>query len=82
MTLQRNLLRHFGKDYFALVLAMKMMWKKETTNLADIILKIICHAEINNENEKNKVDNVNVLTMGTQQKQTLWEMCTTQECID
>lgn len=58
------------------------MWKEETINLADTILKIICHAEINNENEKNKANNINVLTVGTQQEQTLWEMCTTQEYID
>ena len=52
MTLQGNLLRHLGKDYSALVSAIKMTWNEETTNLADTILRIIRHAEIKKEMRK------------------------------
>lgn len=39
------------------------MEKKETTDLADTILRIICHAEINKKNKKNIANNLNVFTI-------------------
>lgn len=64
MTLQENLFRHLGKDYFALVLAIETLLKEETMDLADTILKIIHHAEINKKNKKNIANNVNALIVG------------------
>lgn len=66
MTLQENLLRHLGKDYFALVFVIETSWKKETIDLANTILRIICHAEINKENKKNTANNVNAFAVGAQ----------------
>lgn len=37
--------------------------------MADTILKIICHIEINKKNEKDMVNNVNVFTVGAKRKQ-------------
>ena len=61
MTLQRSLLCHLGRDYAALVSAIETNWKDETTDLADTILRVIRHAEINKGNDKNNTD-VKVLT--------------------
>ena len=82
MTLQGNLLRHLGKDYSALVSAIETTWKEETTDLADTILRIIRHAEINKGNEKDTANNVNAFAMGAQRERALWGTCTNQECID
>ena len=71
MTLQENLLRHLGKNYSALVLAIETIWKEETMDLADIILRIICHAEINKENKKNTANNINVFAVSAQREQAL-----------
>ena len=77
MTLQRNLLTHLGKDYSALVSAIETTWKEETTELADTILRIIRHAEINKGNEKDTADNVNALAVGAQRERALRGTCTT-----
>ena len=69
MTFQGNLIRHLGKDYSALVLVIETTCKEETTDLADTILRIIRHSEINKRNEKNTADNVNALVVGAQQEQ-------------
>lgn len=82
MTLQGNFFRHLSKDYFALVLIIKTKWKKETIDLADTILRIICHAEINKRNKKDIANNINTLAVGVKRKQALWGMCTNQRCID
>ena len=39
LTLQGNLLRHLGKEYSALVTTIETEWKKETTSLADTVLR-------------------------------------------
>lgn len=65
IVLQENLLRHLGRDYFALVSVIETTWKEETTDLGDTILRVIRHAEINKENEKDTAKNVNALTVGT-----------------
>lgn len=82
ITLQGNLLRHLGKDYSALVSAIETTWKEETTDLADTILRIIRHAEINKGNEKDTADNVNALAVGAQRERAPRGSCTNQECID
>lgn len=65
MTLQENFFRHLSKDYSVLMVsAIKMTWKKETTDLADTILRIIRYTEINKGNMKNMVNNINALAMG------------------
>lgn len=71
MTLHGNLLRHLGKNYFALVSAIETMSKEETIDLVDIILRIIYYAKINKRNEKDITNNVNTFAMSTQQKQLI-----------
>ncbi len=66
MTLQGNLLRHLGKDYLALVLAIKGEWKEETTNLSDTILRVIRRAEIDKENAQDVARNTKILATVTQ----------------
>lgn len=56
ITLQRSLLQHLGKDYAALVLTIKTMWKNKTTDLADIIFRVIRYAKINKRNNKDSTD--------------------------
>ncbi len=51
MTLQGSLLRHFGKDYSALVSAIETTWTGKTTDLQDTIFWVIWHAEINKNND-------------------------------
>ena len=80
MTLQGDLLRHLGKDYLAVVSAIETRWTEEITNLSDIILRIIRHAEIKKRNEENSTENVKVLATGA--PQTPKRTCTIQECID
>lgn len=43
MILQANMLPNFGSEYSALVSAVQIEWKKEITNLSDIILRVICY---------------------------------------
>lgn len=69
MTLQENLLRHFGKYYSTLVSAIQTMWKEETMDVVNTITQIICYAEISQGNERNTADNVNALIVGAQQEQ-------------
>lgn len=68
ITLQENLFKHLGKDYFALVLAIETTWKEKTTDLVDIILKIIRHTEINKKNKKDMADKRNAFAVGAQQE--------------
>ena len=56
MTLQESLLRHLGRDYAALVSAIETNWKNKITHLADTILQVIRHAEINKGNNKDNAD--------------------------
>lgn len=46
MALQGSLLRHLGRDYSALAPAIETVWRDETTDLGDTILRVIRHAEI------------------------------------
>lgn len=66
MIFQGSLLKYLGKDYLALVLAIKTIWKEETINLIDTIFRVICYTKINKNINKNLVKNVNVLTIGVQ----------------
>ncbi len=79
MILQGSLLQHLGKDYSTAVSAIETGWTEETTNLSDIILRIIRHAEIKKRNEENSTENVKVLA--TEAPQTPKSTCTTQEYI-
>lgn len=45
--------------------AIKRNWTEKTINLADTILHIIRHTEINKRNEENLVGNVKILAIGT-----------------
>lgn len=80
MTLQGSLLRHLGKDYSALVSAIETSWTEENTDLAETILRIIRHAEINKGNMEDSAENTKVLA--TRVPQAPKGTCTTQECID
>lgn len=64
ITLQRSLFRHLSKNYSILVSAIETMWEKESTNLANTILRIIWYVEINKRNEKDTANNVNAFAMG------------------
>ena len=66
ITLQRNFLRHRGKDYLALVSAIETTWKEEIIDLGDTILRIIRHVEINKRNKKDTADYVNAFAVDTQ----------------
>lgn len=61
MILQKSLFQHFGKNYLAVMSAIETAWTDERINLSDIILRIICHVEINKRNEEDIVKNVKVL---------------------
>lgn len=52
ITIQKSLLQHLKKGYSALVWTIKTTLTNETINSSDIILCIICHAKINNENKE------------------------------
>lgn len=66
ITFQKNFLKHFGRNYFVLVLAIKTMWKEKITNLANTILKIIRYAKIKKENKKNIANNINIFIIDIQ----------------
>lgn len=69
MTLQGSLFRHLGKDYSALVSDIETTWKEETTDLQDIILRVIRHAEINKGNNQDMAANIsNPLAVNTQRE--------------
>ena len=57
MALQGSLLRHLGKNYSALVSAIKITWKDKTTDLQDTILQIIRCAKINKGNDQDIASN-------------------------
>ena len=78
MTLQGSLLRHLGRDYTALVSAIETNWKDETTNLANIILQVIRHTEINKGNDK---DNADVKVLAANIYQAPKRTCTTKEYV-
>lgn len=71
--------QHLGKDYAALVLAIKTAWKDETTNLANTIIQVIRHTKINKGNNKDSTD-VKVLAASIYQAPK--EICTTKECVE
>lgn len=50
--------------------------------MADIILGIIHHAEINKKNKKDRADIINALAVDAQQRKAFWGTYTNQECID
>ena len=64
MTLKGSLFRHLGKNYAAFVSAIKIEWKEETTNLSDIILRVIRHAKINKGNAQDLAESTKVLSTG------------------
>ena len=86
MTLQGSLLQHLGKDYSALVSAIKTTWMDETTDLQDIILRVIQHIEINKDNDQdvamNTSSSTNALTVNIQRERASRGTCTTQKCIN
>ncbi len=82
MAIQRGLLRHLGKGYSALVLAIKTTCTNETTDLSHTILRIIRHAEINKGNKEDSTENPSKVVLATRTPQAPRRMCTTQECID
>ena len=59
IALQGSLLRHLGKDYSALVSAIKMVCEDGNTNLSNTILCITRHAEINKNNADDNADTPN-----------------------
>lgn len=67
ITLQDSLLRHFGKNYSDLVLAINTAWMEDTTVFIDTILRVIPYAEINKENNKNTAENVITFAVRVQQ---------------
>lgn len=79
MTLQGSLFQHLGKDYLALVLVIKTVWMEETTDLADTILRVIKHAEMNKRNDLNNAK-VKILTVGIHRAPQ--KTCKTKECIE
>ena len=79
MTLQGSLLRHLGRDYAALVSAIETNWKDETTDLANTILRVIRHAEINKGNDK---DNADVKVLAANIHRAPKSTCTTKECVE
>ena len=79
MTLQGSLLRHLGRDYAALVSAIETNWKDETTDLADTILRVIRHAEINKGNNK---DNADVKVLAANIHQAPKRTYTTKKCVE
>ena len=80
MTLHGSLLRHFGRDYAALVSAIETNWKDKTTDLANTILQVIRHAEIKKGNDKDHAD-VKVLAANIHQasKATAQQKCASRE---
>ena len=77
LTLQGNLLRHFGKEYSALVTTIETEWKKETTSLANTVLRVVRHAEINKGNERDMASNIPIpLAVGIQREQASRGTCT------
>lgn len=69
IALQGSLLQHLGKDYSALVSAIETTWKKETTDLQDIIFQIMRHAEINKGNNQDMTENTtNAMAVNAQQE--------------
>ena len=79
MTLQGSLLHHLGKDYAALVSAIETNKKDETIDLADTILRVIRHAEINKGNNK---DNANVKVLAANIHRAPKGTCTTKKCVE
>lgn len=79
MTLQESLLRHLGRDYAALVSAIKTSQKDEITDLANTIFQMIKHAKINKSNDKNNAD-VKVLAANIHQAPKGTYI--TKECVE
>lgn len=56
MILQESLTRQLKREYVALVLAIETNWKDMTVDLANTMLQVIKHTEINKGNNKNNAD--------------------------
>lgn len=82
MALQKSLLQHLGKNYSAFVSAIEIVWKDKRTNLDDIILKVICHVEINKKNEENSADISNVKVLAANIYKAPKKTYTTKECME
>lgn len=78
MTLEGSLLCHLERDYAAFVSAIETNWKDKTTDLADTILRVIRHAEINKGNNK---DNADVKVLAANIHRAPKGICTTKECV-
>ena len=78
ITLQKSLLCHLGRDYAALISAIKTNWKDETTDLANTILRVIRYAEISKGNNKN---NVNIKVLAANIHRALKRTCTIKEYV-
>lgn len=63
MILQRSFFKHFTKDCLVVISAIEINWIKETANLTNIILCIICYIKINKRNEEDSAGNIKVLAI-------------------
>lgn len=79
MILQRSLLCRLRKDYAAFVTAIETNQKDKTINLADSILQVIRHAEINKDNNR---DNADVKILAANIYRALKGTCTTKEFVE
>lgn len=61
LTFQGNFIKYFAKDYLILVIIIKTQWKKETTSLSNIVLKVIRYAKIYKRNKKNTANNISIV---------------------
>lgn len=82
MALQGSLLRHLGRDYSALVSAIETVWRDETTDLGDTILRVIRHAEITKGNEEDNADHTNAKVLAANIHRASKGTCTTKECVE
>ena len=78
---QRSLLRHFDKNYLALVSAIKTVWEDRNTNLSNIILRVTCHAEIQRGNVEDNADTPNTKVLAANIQQTPKGTCTSKKCV-
>lgn len=82
MTLQGSLLRHLGREYSALISAIETVWRDETTNLGDTILRVVRHAEITKGNEEDNADYTNAKVLAANIHRAPKGTCTTKKCIE
>ena len=82
IALQGSLLRHLGKDYSALVSAIKMVWEDGNINLNDIIFRVTRHAKINRGNTEDNEDTSNTKVLAANIQQAPKGTCITKEYVE